>query len=613
MNHSIVPVHLVVKSMRDNGYKNTAYAIAELIDNSLQHKSTEVELICLEEDQQIGGLRTVSRIKEIAVLDNGKGMDKDTLQKALQFGNGTNLDKEKQTGIGKFGMGLPSSSISQAVRVDVWSWQGDYKNALHTYIDVNEISEGQLSDVPDPTNERIPNKWLNIIEKFGKTGTLILWTNLDRCLWRTGRTIIDHSEFLVGRMYRKFIHSKQAIIKASVYKSNDLKKPVFTKEFLPNDPLYLMDNTSVREDLQKRGLADPMFVKWGGDDAYEKKYSIKFDGNIHEVSVRYSIATEATRKGRSAGNLPHGKHAGNNIGVSILRAGRELDLDTSWCNGHDPRERWWGVEVEFPPSLDEVFGVTNNKQYANNFRELGALNLTELLTERGQSISDFKDELLEENDLKALIIDLAKDIKNQLKLIRGNIEAQASRLEREPPDSTRHVENSEDAEKHATQVTNSRKEDGHIGQSDKDEAGKSSEEKLNDLLSELVGDNIAEAADYAKTILISDVKYQFIEANYESQAFFSVAPVGGKIIIKLNTTHPAYGQFVELLNDNIDPDLSKEVIQKRLIDAKNGMKLLLMAWARYEDEQPDGRLKNNVRDARTDWGKMATAFMTLED
>ena len=34
-----------------------------------------------------------------------------------------------------------------------------------------------------------------------------------------------------------------------------------------------------------------------------------------------------------------------------------------------------------------------------------------------------------------------------------------------------------------------------------------------------------------------------------------------------------------------------------------------MAWARYEDEQPDGVMKNNVKNARQDWGRMAAEFM----
>jgi hypothetical protein len=611
MSNSIVPVHLIVKSMRDNGYKNTAYAIAELIDNSLQHGSSKVDLICLEDDIKVG-LKTMSRISEIAVLDNGNGMSKEVLRSALQFGNGTNLDKSAQTSIGKFGMGLPSSSISQAVRVDVWSWQDGFEEALHTYIDVDEISSGRMVDVPEPQQEKIPSKWIEIIGALGNSGTLVIWSNLDRCLWRTGKTIIDHSEYLVGRMYRKFINSGRARIIATVVKSNNLKHPLYQQDFTANDPLYLMNNTSVSKELSKLGLQDPMFVKLGGDDGYEKKYTVSFEGKNHNVFVRYSIAAESTRKGRNAGSLGHGRHAAGNIGVSILRAGRELDLDTSWCIGYDPRERWWGIEVEFPPSLDEVFGVTNNKQYANNFKELGYLDLTQTLDERGQTMSEFKEELLEENDTKALIIDIAKDIKNQLSGIRETIKAQAKKLEKDSTPNVRH-DVDEDVEKHATEVTNTRKEDGHIGQSDKDEVEKSNDEKLKDLVIELVGYQVPEAEDYAKTILTSDIKYQFIDANFESPAFFSVAPVGGKIIIKLNTSHPAYDQFVEILNDEIDQDSTKESIEKRLIDAKNGMKLLLMAWARYEDEQPDGKRKNNVRDARIDWGKMASEFMAIEE
>lgn len=610
MDNSIVPVHLVVKSMRDNGYKNTAYAIAELIDNSLQHGSTEVDLICLEGDIQIAASKTVSRIKEIAVLDNGHGMNNEILQKALQFGNGTNLEKDSQTGIGKFGMGLPSSSISQAVRVDVWSWQQGVEKALHTYIDVDEISKGILSEVPEPAEQPVPDKWRQTISKFGESGTLVVWTKLDRCLWRTGKTIIDHSEFLVGRMYRKFINSGQAVIRATVVKENNFKVPVFLKKFLANDPMYLMENTSVSEALSAQGLTDPMFVKYGGDDGYEKKYTLRFHGTDHHVFVRYSIATEATRKGRNAGLLPHGKHAGGNVGVSILRAGRELDLDTSWVISYDPRERWWGIEVEFPPTLDEVFGVTNNKQYANNFRELGDLNLTQELEDREQSIFEFKEELSEDNDPKVYLIDIAKDIKNQLSTIRGNIKAQAARLERDPS-PVRHTD--DEAEIHATEVTESRKEDGHFGQSDEDEKTKTEEQKLQDLVNELISDNIPEPEDFAKSIMGKDIKYQFIEGNFESPAFFSVAPVGGKIIIKLNTSHPAYSQFVEILNDDIDPEISKDSLQTRLLDAKNGLKLLLMAWARYEDEQPDGRLKKVVKDARSDWGRMATAFMEIDD
>ena len=95
--HDIVPTHLVVKAMRDNGYKNAAYAIAELMDNSIQAGATQVELLCAEKTEVVTQ-RQRMRINQLAVLDNGCGMDVDVLRIALQFGNGTRLNPEQQSG-----------------------------------------------------------------------------------------------------------------------------------------------------------------------------------------------------------------------------------------------------------------------------------------------------------------------------------------------------------------------------------------------------------------------------------------------------------------------------------------------------------------------------------
>lgn len=608
MDYSIVPVNLIVKSMRDNGYKNTAFALAELIDNSIQHGASQVDLICLETEQFLGA-RNVSRIHEIAVLDNGNGMDKTILRQALQFGNGTNLEINAQTGIGKFGMGLPSSSISQAKRVEVWSWQNGVGNSIFSYLDVDDITNGQMHEVPLPINSAIPEKWLKICGETGDSGTLVVWSQLDRCLWKTGKTIIEHSEFIVGRMYRKFINSGQTKIIASVLRDNNLETPELKHEFLANDPLYLMTNTSVTKDLLMQGLDDPMFVKHGGDDGFERKYPIDYGGKIHNVYVRYSLASEKTRKGVNPGDKPHGKHAKENVGVSVVRAGRELDLDRSWVNTYDTRERWWGVEIEFPPGLDDVFGVTNNKQYAVNLKEMGGLDIVRELKDRNQTIQEYKDELKADNDPKVHLIEIANDIKNQLSVLRSIIAAQASKLEKPDKPQGRHEPIDTEAEKHATIVTEARKEEGYLGQSEKNAEGKSDEEKMADIIAELVGNDVPGAENFGQEIFSSDVLYQFVNANLETRAFFSVSPVGGKIIIKLNTNHPAYHQFVEVLSEDIDNTIEKDELVQRLSKARDGMKLLLMAWARYEDEQPDGKLKENVQDARVDWGRMAADFM----
>jgi hypothetical protein len=609
MKNSIAPVSLVVKSLRDSGYKNTAFAIAELIDNSLQHGSSKVDLICLEKEVFLGS-RNVSRIHQIAVLDNGVGMNSTTLRMALQFGNGTNLDEGLQTSIGKFGMGLPSSSISQGLKVEVWSWQNGVENAIYTYLDVNEIIKGELFEVPEPVQKLVDNKWAQASGELNNSGTLIVWSDLDRCLWKTGKTIIDHSEFIVGRMYRKFINSGKSQINAIVVKEGNYSNPEISKTFLANDPLYLMSNTSVSEILNELNLNDPMFVKYGGDDGYQKSYTINYRDKNHTVNVRYSIASEETRK--AGGSKLHGKHAAENVGLSVIRADRELDLDKNWAIGYDPRERWWGVEIDFPPSLDEVFGVTNNKQFANNFRELGLIDIVEMLKERGQTIHQFKEELKQDNDPKLYLIEIAIDIRNQIKAMRDIIKAQAIRLERLPVES-RYGNEGNEAEIKATEVTEIRKEDGYIGESETKAEGKSESEKLTEIITELTDDNVPEADKFAQEIIQSNVLYQFIDSNFESKAFFSVSPVGGKIIIKLNTSHPAYNQFVEILNEDIDDEADKVDLIQRLKSARNGMKLLLMAWARYEDEQPDGKMKEKVKDTRMDWGKMAAEFMGSEE
>lgn len=609
---SIVPVNLVVKALRDSGYKNTAYAIAELIDNSIQHSSKNVDFICLEEDIQIG-TRVVSRIASIAILDDGSGMDKNTLEKALQFGNGTNLDKNNQKSIGKFGMGLPSSSISQSKRVDVYTWTNGKENSIYSYLDVDDIINGKLTEVPKPTLKVIPDEFDKLGLKYKKTGTLVVWSNIDRCLWKTGKTIIEHSESIIGRMYRKFISSGQVVITARVFKKNALTTPILQKNFLPNDPMYLMTNTTVSKILKDSDIADPMFDYWGGKDNYEREYKIFFDNQEHLVYVRYSVAKEEARKSKSttnAGSLKHGTHAGENIGVSILRSGRELDLDTTWANNYDTRERWWGVEIEFPPSLDEVFGVTNNKQYANNFRELGKIDITNTVKELGMSIGDYKKELLLDNDLKGLLIEIAADITNQLGDIRRHIKSQAKKLERTETDD-RHGENKKDkdVEEIATKITENRKIEGRRGVSDEDEDKKSDEQKLIDLIKSFGEDLIPDGDDVAKMLIKSNLKYQFLDTNFDGNAFFTVSVVGGKIIIKLNNSHPAYFKFVEVINDEIDENADKENIIQRLKSAQQGLKLILMAWARYEDEQPDGVMKNNVKNARQDWGRMAAEFM----
>lgn len=602
--HDIVPAHLAVQAMRDNGYKNAAYAIAELMDNAIQAGASQVELLCGQRMKQLTS-RKSSHIEEIAVLDNGCGMDEIVLRLALQFGNGTHLEKDQHTGIGRFGMGLPSSSVSQCKRVDVWSWQNGVENALYTYLDLDEIKTRQLNEVPQPIPKSIPYRWLRVGQSFGESGTLVVWSKIDRCMWRTGKTIIDHSELLIGRMYRKFLEHDRVRIRMYAF-DLDTHGEILEKYALPNDPLYLMSKTSCPPPFDNQ----PMFKLWEGDISKEIIHIIKFEGKNHEVKLRFAYAREEARKsynGKQPGALPHGKHAKSNLGVSIVRAGRELELDQTLVNA-DPTERWWGVEVEFPPSLDDIFGVTNNKQSARNFSEVLAFDI-ESLSEDGQTMAQLKEELKEDEDPKLPLLDIAKKIRDTLSIIRGLVKNQTK------GDRTLGSKRHENykPQKTATYITKERQNNGYVGESDKDEQLPKQQRKqaIQETLIE-EGITPTQAELLAATTVDDGLKYTFVEAPLDSPAFFSVKPKGGIIILTLNTKHPAYKNLVEVLEDNIE-DADINTLRTRLANSLDALKLLLMAWARYEDEQPEGIRKQNAQDARIDWGRLARRFLENEE
>lgn len=600
--HDIVPAHLAVQAMRDNGYKNAAYAIAELMDNAIQAGATQVEMLCGEKKELVGE-RKRSRIHQIAVLDNGRGMDAAVLRLALQFGNGTYLDENNHTGIGRFGMGLPSSSVSQCERVDVWSWQNGVNNALYTYLDLEEIRKRKLTEVPEPQPKEIPQIWRQVGKSFGSTGTLVVWSQIDRCIWKTGSAIIDNSELIVGRMYRKFLESKRVEIRMLAFDWDNPGTEIVQKYALPNDPGYLIAETSCPPPFDKT----PMFQPWEGEDSFEWTCPIEFRDKTHEVVVRFSYAKEEARAGQNPGSTPHGQHAAKNLGISVVRAGRELELDQTLVIKYDPTERWWGIEVEFPPSLDDLFGVTNNKQSARNFAELIKLDIEPLL-KNGKTISQLRAEFQEDEDPRGPLLNIIQKIDSQLNIIRRLLKAQTKGTR-----SANKRHSGPVAEKVATAATEDRKKAGHVGQSDRDEA-KPKEVRQDEITETLTKEGVAEtqAKELAARTIDDGLKYTFAEADLETAAFFSVKPRGGAIIVTLNTSHPAYDKLVEVMEKDMD-NVDADTLRNRLTNSLEGLKLLLMAWARYEDEQPDGKLRQAAQDTRVDWGRIARQFLEVEE
>ena len=589
-DHDIVPAHLAVKAMRDNGYKNAAYAIAELMDNSIQAGADCVELLCGEHEVQLE-TQTSRRINKIGVLDNGSGMDAAVLRLALQFGNGTHLDSDEQNGIGKFGMGLPSSSMSQCRRVDVWTWQDGVESAIHTHLDLDAILNKEMRSVPSPDAKPIPDVWAQRADGFGESGTLVVWSSLDRVMWKTARAIIRNSEMLIGRMYRHFLAEGKVSIRMKAF---DVEKPQkafsIEEDAVPNDPMYLMENTSCPWENE------PMFEPWGDPHVI----TIEHEGGEHDVSVSFSVAKDEAREMAQAGAQRHGQHAKKNIGVSVVRAGRELEMNQTWVNSYDPRDRWWGVEVHFPPALDTIFGVSNNKQSARHFEQFD----TDGLKLDGESITELKERLEQEDDPAGPLFEVSRTIDRNLSVLRDYIKSQ-----REGTRGAEKRHEDTEAEERATQETEKRKNEGNIGSSDADEDNLDPDEKREQLEESLQESGMSETAAkmLAGKVVDKGLKYTFAEVALSSSApMFSVNRKAGTIIVQLNTKHPGYDALISALEDEGVDDI--EDLRRRLQKARMGLRLLLLAWARYEDEQND-IARDRVQDTRHDWGRIARQFL----
>ena len=118
---------MALKAQLNSGYRNADYALAEIVDNSIEAHAKNIDIFIIQKRSKEG--RQVWRTDKVAVLDDGHGMSEKILSSALTFGYGTHVKEAPQVysdargKMGKFGYGLPNSSVSQARKVSVWSWQ----------------------------------------------------------------------------------------------------------------------------------------------------------------------------------------------------------------------------------------------------------------------------------------------------------------------------------------------------------------------------------------------------------------------------------------------------------------------------------------------------------
>ncbi|WP_233617643.1 ATP-binding protein [Actinomadura sp. WAC 06369] len=616
--YRIVSPELTVKAMRDSGYKNTAHALAELIDNSIDATASLVEVFACESPVQLRA-RTSHRVDKLAVLDNGHGMEADVLRRALKYGDGHSTSERR---IGRFGMGLPNSSLSQCTKVEVWSWKNGPGNALYTYLDLKEIQTG-LDDVPEPRLDPVPQYWRDLSEGLGPAGTLVLWTNLDRVDWHGASTTLKHTEEAIGRIYRNFLKSGEVRIRMAPVREGKVIEGEYYAA--PNDPLYLTPDSCTPAPFS----TEPMFTAWDlGDPERPGEYQVSIadeNGTPHPVTVRASISRPEARRsdiaghpwpenaipGKKGGDQPWGKHAGRNLGVSLVRENRELILDSAWTIGYDPTERWWGIEVNFPRALDKTFGVTNSKQNATVFESLARFDW-ETEKEGDETFKAFKDRLAEFGDPRLPLIDLALYIKTQLlPPMRRALKQQT--LGVRSGGTTRHPD---PAPEKATKAIEKRRSSGHATENDRVSETQTDDEKRKEQMDNLTQRHNVDpktANSIVEESLERGLLANWIESAEDTEAFFVIDPLKSILQVVFNTEHVLHERLMAVIGE-VPEDIAVDELRDRLAKASTTFKLLLFSWARMEQEaSADRDYLKALKAARRDWGRYATTFIEDED
>ena len=150
----------MISSLRSIGYSFND-AIADIVDNSISAGAKRINIFCGWKDQ----------MSTVEIADNGHGMTKDELIKAMTIGAKSPLDTREESDLGRFGLGLKTASFSQSQILEVESWAKGTSvcTAKWDLERVIEENEWLLDFAENPPKS---NEW--------EAGTIVRWKILDK-------------------------------------------------------------------------------------------------------------------------------------------------------------------------------------------------------------------------------------------------------------------------------------------------------------------------------------------------------------------------------------------------------------------------------------------------
>ncbi len=199
---------VLIESMRDIGY-SLEMALADIVDNSVTANASNVQLFA----------DTSTTDVKIGIVDDGTGMTEGDLLSAMRLGSRSPLQERNVSDLGRFGLGLKIASFSQCRRLTVVTRRaGKTSAAVWDFEHVAKTDQWEVQ-IPDDVSV-VP--WA---DRLGKSGTLVVWENLDRVVEKSGVQnslvhfirSIDEARDHLELVFHRFLSGESGLCKIRMY------------------------------------------------------------------------------------------------------------------------------------------------------------------------------------------------------------------------------------------------------------------------------------------------------------------------------------------------------------------------------------------------------------
>jgi hypothetical protein len=316
-------------SLRDLGY-DFGNAVADLVDNSITAGAARVD-ITIHFDGPDSWVR---------IADDGEGMGASDISEAMRLGS-TGKDYGNDD-LGKFGLGLKTASLSQARSITVASRSNTTRRIIDCrQLDLDDVIATDKWEIVHPAAVDRP---VEVTEPLDAgTGTVVLWTKLDRVLNRSDpfggwaeRHLLQLAERLdlhLGMVFGRFLSGQTRI------KRRKLVITINGTKVDPWDPFALDEQT---EHLPERQIpVGASFVRY----------------RPYVLPPQRDFSNDDNWRRASGPNQWNRQQ-----GLYIYRADRMIQSGGwSWLRGIDEHVKLARASLDFLPELDDDFEINITK------------------------------------------------------------------------------------------------------------------------------------------------------------------------------------------------------------------------------------------------------------